>query len=430
MTKTHLGSIADIITGPFGSALHQYEYVDEGVPVIMPQDIENRNVSYEKIAHITLQKAEELSRYAVIKNDIVYARRGDIEKHAFITSSTNGAICGTGCLRVRVKDTSVNPLFLSYYLDRPETRKWIVSHAVGSNMPNLNTDILSNIPVELPSKEEQDSIVSVLECIEKQIDNNTTICFDLETMAKLLYDYWFVQFDFPDENGKPYKSSGGKMVWNEQLKREIPVRWSVASFGDCIESINTGLNPRDNFVLNTGGTIKYLTVKNLTKEGTIDFSSCDYVDESARTIIHRRSDIQIGDVLFASIAPLGRCYIIMSPPTDWDINESVFSIRPNKENMTSSFLYMSFTNDSFIKKAEGSSTGSVFKGIRIATLQGMQTLLPPKSILDRFDEQVKPLFVRKALAIEENQQLSSLRDFLLPMLMNGQVKIFTESRNG
>lgn len=430
MTKTHLGSIADIITGPFGSALHQYEYVDEGVPVIMPQDIENRNVSYEKIAHITLQKAEELSRYAVIKNDIVYARRGDIEKHAFITSSTNGAICGTGCLRVRVKDTSVNPLFLSYYLDRPETRKWIVSHAVGSNMPNLNTDILSNIPVELPSKEEQDSIVSVLECIEKQIDNNTTICFDLETMAKLLYDYWFVQFDFPDENGKPYKSSGGKMVWNEQLKREIPVRWSVASFGDWIESINTGLNPRDNFVLNTGGTIKYLTVKNLTKEGTIDFSSCDYVDESARTIIHRRSDIQIGDVLFASIAPLGRCYIIMSPPTDWDINESVFSIRPNKENMTSSFLYMSFTNDSFIKKAEGSSTGSVFKGIRIATLQGMQTLLPPKSILDRFDEQVKPLFVRKALAIEENQQLSSLRDFLLPMLMNGQVKIFTESRNG
>lgn len=430
MTKTHLGSIADIITGPFGSALHQYEYVDEGVPVIMPQDIENRNVSYEKIAHITLQKAEELSRYAVIKNDIVYARRGDIEKHAFITSSTNGAICGTGCLRVRVKDTSVNPLFLSYYLDRPETRKWIVSHAVGSNMPNLNTDILSNIPVELPSKEEQDSIVSVLECIEKQIDNNTTICFDLETMAKLLYDYWFVQFDFPDENGKPYKSSGGKMVWNEQLKREIPVSWNVASFGDCIESINTGLNPRDNFVLNTGGTIKYLTVKNLTKEGTIDFSSCDYVDEDARAIIHRRSDIQIGDVLFASIAPLGRCYIIMSPPTDWDINESVFSIRPNKKNMTSSFLYMSFTRDNFIKKAEGSSTGSVFKGIRIATLQGMQTLLPPKSILDRFDEQVKPLFVRKALAIEENQQLSSLRDFLLPMLMNGQVKIFTESRNG
>lgn len=82
---------------------------------------------------------------------------------------------------------------------------------------------------------------------------NISISHDLEAIAKLLYNYWFVQFDFPDENGKPYKFSGGKMVWNEQLKREIPVSWNVASFGDCIESINTGLNPRDNFVLNTGG---------------------------------------------------------------------------------------------------------------------------------------------------------------------------------
>lgn len=212
MIKTCLGSIADIITGPFGSALHQYEYVDEGVPVIMPQDIENRSVSYEKIAHITKQKAEELSRFTVIENDIVYARRGDIEKHAFITFSLNEAICGTGCLRVRIRDTSVNPLFLSYFLDKPETRKWIVTHAVGSNMPNLNTAILSNVPVELPSKETQDRIASVLKSIEGLIKNNNAICSDLEAMAKLIYDYWFVQFDFPDKNGKPYKSSGGKMV--------------------------------------------------------------------------------------------------------------------------------------------------------------------------------------------------------------------------
>ena len=86
-------------------------------------------------------------------------------------------------------------------------------------------------------------------------------------MAKLLYDYWFVQFDFPDENGKPYKSSGGKMVWNEELKREIPAGWDVSSFEDCVSSVNTGLNPRDNFKLNIGGKIRYLTVKNLTKEG-------------------------------------------------------------------------------------------------------------------------------------------------------------------
>ena len=95
MIKTTLGQVADIITGPFGSSLHQYEYVSFGIPVIMPQDIGNRNLSYEKIAYITQEKANELSRYLVDTNDIVYARRGDIEKHAFITDNDKGAICGT-----------------------------------------------------------------------------------------------------------------------------------------------------------------------------------------------------------------------------------------------------------------------------------------------------------------------------------------------
>ncbi len=229
MIKTTLGQVADIITGPFGSSLHQYEYVSFGIPVIMPQDIGNRNLSYEKIAYITQEKANELSRYLVDTNDIVYARRGDIEKHAFITDNDKDAICGTGCLRVRIMDKNVNPLFLSFYLNKPETKKWISLHAVGSSMPNINSEILSKVPIVLPDKREQDSIASFLDNIDNKISNNNDICSDLESMAKLLYDYWFVQFDFPDENGKPYKSSGGKMVWNEELKREIPDGWEVNS---------------------------------------------------------------------------------------------------------------------------------------------------------------------------------------------------------
>ena len=166
-----------------------------------------------------------------------------------------------------------------------------------------------------------------------------------------------------------------------------------------------------------------MTVKNLTKDGTIDFSSCDMIDTDALSIVHKRSDIMIGDILFASISPLGRCYLILNPPKDWDINESVFSIRPNYKIMTSSFLYMTFTSDTFIKKAEGSSTGSVFKGIRIAELQGLQTIIPPKEILDAFDKNVSNIFVMKENLLTENRQLAELRDFLLPMLMNGQVKI-------
>ncbi len=309
--------------------------------------------------------------------------------------------------------------YIYYLLTSLDLRGYIT----GSAQPKLNQENLANIELELPDYAIQCQVAEVLSSIDKKKENNSAICSKLESMAKLLYDYWFVQFDFPDENGKPYKSSGGKMVWNEELKREIPEGWEAVSFGECIESINTGLNPRDNFTLNTGGSIKYLTVKNLTKDGTIDFTSCDYIDEEARTIVHRRSDIKIGDILFASISPLGRCYIIMDEPEDWDINESVFSIRPKSDKMTSSFLYMCFTSERFIKQAEGSSTGSVFKGIRIAVLQELKTILPPKGILDRFDEQSHKMFAMKQNALEENKQLASLRDFLLPMLMNGQVKV-------
>ena len=157
------------------------------------------------------------------------------------------------------------------------------------------------------------------------------------------------------------------MVWNEQLKREIPKGWTAQSLSHGISDIHTGLNPRDNFVLGDGD-IQYLTVKNLTSSGMIDFSGCDTVNESARTIIHARSDISIGDILFASIAPLGRCYLIQRKPQKWDINESVFSIRANTDTFTPEFLYMYFMSDSFIKSATSSATGSVFKGIRINTL--------------------------------------------------------------
>ena len=320
---------------------------------------------------------------------------------------------------VAVANQHNNSRFLAYKFALMDLGRY----AGQSAQPGLSVETLLDVEIDVPEKDVQDDIARVLSTIDEKIENNNEICSNLEAMAKLLYDYWFVQFDFPDENGKPYKSSGGKMVWNDELKREIPAGWKAGTFGDCISSINTGLNPRDNFKLNTGGTIKYLTVKNLTKDGTIDFSSCDFIDETARSIVHRRSDIKVGDILFASIAPLGRCCIISDKPEDWDINESVFSIRPDYQKMTSVFLYMTFMSDLFIKKAEGSSVGSVFKGIRISELQDLKTVIPPKSILDSFGEQVEQIHKMTSNAVNENQQLASLRDFLLPMLMNGQVKV-------
>lgn len=301
-------------------------------------------------------------------------------------------------------------------------RNSIKNSVSGSIQDNINIDYLSQLDFKVPLKEYQDKIVAVLGTIDEKIDTNTCICAELESMAKTLYDYWFTQFDFPNTEGKPYRSSDGAMEWNDQLKREIPKGWDVFPLSYVISSINTGLNPRDNFVLGNGD-IQYLTVKNLTTSGTIDFSGCDTIDEQARAIIHKRSDISVGDILFASIAPLGRCYLIQSIPDNWDINESVFSIRRNASCVTSEFLYMYFMSDTFIKGATSSSTGSIFKGIRINTLLDTLAVIPPKDIVDEFTAQIKQLLALKEQKENENRELTELRDWLLPMLMNGQATV-------
>ena len=187
-----------------------------------------------------------------------------------------------------------------------------------------------------------------------------------------------------------------------------------------INHINTGLNPRDNFKLGKG-CIKYVTVKNLTDEGTINFNNCDIIDEEARKMVHNRSQITKGDILFASIAPLGRCVIIQEKPEEWDINESVFSIRPDYEKISSEYLYMIFMSEYFIKKAEHSSTGSVFNGLRINILENIGIIIPNKEIIDLFTNRVTSILYEKYLYEKENEELKRLRDYLLPLLMNGQV---------
>lgn len=355
-------------------------------------------------------------------DDIVFSYEATLGRYAMIPEGFYGCL-GRRLAIVRAKDSRVNPRWLYYYFFSPEWSAFIANHTVkGSTVNRISVEDYPNYPIPLPERKTQDAVVEVLSTIDQKIDNNTNLCVKLESMAKTLYDYWFTQFDFPDENGKPYCSSGGEMVWNDQLKREIPKGWDVRPLSHVISSINTGLNPRDNFILGNGD-IQYLTVKNLTTSGTIDFSGCDTVDEQAREIIHKRSDVSVGDILFASIAPLGRCYLIQNPPEKWDINESVFSIRRNASRVTSEFLYMYFISDTFIKAATSSSTGSIFKGIRINTLLDIAAVIPPKDIVTAFTTQVKTLLALKEQKGTENRELTKLRDWLLPMLMNGQATV-------
>ena len=207
------------------------------------------------------------------------------------------------------------------------------------------------------------------------------------------------------------------------MKREIPAEWQATTIGSCVEKISTGLNPRNHFVLNQNKDNRYITVKNLTEDGTIDFSDCDFVSNEAMALIHRRSDIQKGDILFASIAPLGRAYFIAQTPQNWDINESVFSIRADTNIVSPCFLYLYLRNDSTKKKMEQSSFGSIFKGIRISVINDMEIALPSLCVLKKFDEIIAPILKQQNIVDENVQALKIIKSQILPLLMNGQAVV-------
>ncbi len=399
-------------------------WTDDGIRVISALNVHNGFIDNEdQIRCVSQEIYNKWMQEEIQRNDCFLASEGASLGENTIWDSDEKVVLGQRLYAIRTNPDILDPWFFAMYMQTDTFRKQVDQVSTGSTVFGISQPVLRALKLLLPDITEQRIIGSIYRNIRQKLIINKSICADLDAMAKQIYDYWFIQYDFPGENGKPYKTNGGKLVYNEELKREIPEGWEVVSFGDCISSINTGLNPRDNFVLNAGGRIRYLTVKNLNTDGSVDFSSTDMIDEDARELVHKRSDIAIGDILFASISPLGRCHLILSEPYDWDINESVFSVKPNYDVMTSVFLYMTFMSEAFIKKAEKGSVGSIFKGIRIAELSEMKTIRPSKPVLDRFDEVVKNLFVQKNNIFAENQQLTELRDFLLPMLMNGQIKI-------
>ncbi|MGR9037626.1 MAG: restriction endonuclease subunit S, partial [Gammaproteobacteria bacterium] len=189
-----LGDFADIQTGPFGSQLHASDYVDNGIPSIMPTNIGSRlEIRTNGIAFIKEADAKRLEKYLVKENDIVYSRRGDVEKCAFIKNKQSGWLCGTGCLRVRFQSSEIEPKFCAYYLSTEEIKGWVSGNAVGTTMPNLNSSILKRLPITLPSIAEQKAIAAVLSSLDDKIDLLHRQNLTLEAMAETLFRQWFIE---------------------------------------------------------------------------------------------------------------------------------------------------------------------------------------------------------------------------------------------
>ncbi|EIJ3706647.1 restriction endonuclease subunit S [Escherichia coli] len=372
----------------------------------MPANMRDNRVDLSNISFISDEDAQRLSKYLVKEGDIVYSRRGNVTLKALIRKNEAGYFCGTGCLLLRPGNL-LDSDYLTYYLSTPKIQSWIISQAIGATMPNLNTGTLSRIPFSGPEKSVQKKISSALRAIDDKLEINNRINAELEAMAKTLYDYWFVQFDFPDANGKPYKTSGGKMEYNTTLKREIPAGWAVNTLSQ-IANITMGQSPAGESYNEDGiGTLFF--------QGSTDFGWLFPTPRQYTTSPARMA--KKGDILLSVRAPVGDMNIANA---DCCIGRGLAAL--NSKSSSDGFLFyvMKYFKQVFDRRnAEGTTFGSMTKD----DLHSLQVVCPEPGLLKRYDDIVseynKMIFTRSL----ENQDLTKLRDWLLPLLMNGQITV-------
>ena len=303
-----------------------------------------------------------------------------------------------------------NPQYL-YYKFLLSNLKYLDS---GSAQSQITIDDLKRLQLSLPPLEEQRRIVGILGAIDDKIENNRRINDNLEKQAQALYKQWFVDFEFPNEEGKPYKSSGGKMVDSEL--GQIPEGWSVCKLEDIGDIIGGGTPSKAVAEYYTKNGIAWITPKDLsvshlkfTAKGETDITELGYKNSSAK-IMPR------GSVLFSSRAPIG--YISIAK-NDICTNQGFKSVIPH--NGCTAFVYYFLLSNT--ENIESKATGSTFKEASGALMKSLELVIPSEDILEKFENIMSPIFESQEKFEAENETLATLRDTLLPKLMNGEIKL-------
>ena len=320
-------------------------------------------------------------------------------------------------------DESLSDMLFIYYLFMlPSVRKQIRATASGSKVKHTSPERIYDVKVLLPELSQQKSISKILNAIDKKIALNNAINIELENMAKLLYDYWFVQFDFPDENGKPYRSSGGEMVYNELLKRVIPKGWEVDQVGNVLKNIESGR--RD-----TGGAVKNgipsIGAENIEALGVYNFNKEKYISHDFYVKMDK-GKVKSGDVLlYKDGAYSGKVSMALDdfPHKECAVNEHVFILRTIGK-VSNYFLYLTMKRpEVYARFNRIASSKAAQPGLNQEQLKSEIILIPHHQIALKFNKIVESIMKKVASGANQNKELTALRDFLLPLLMNGQVTV-------
>jgi type I restriction enzyme S subunit len=400
----------EIKTGPFGTQLKATDYVPTGTPVINVRNIGFGSVRNAKLEYIGSETKERLKAHLLRPNDIVFGRKGAVERHAYIKSEQNEWLQGSDCIRLRFINDNINSKFVSYSLLTEKHQKWMIQHCShGATMASLNQDIIRRISLKLPKINTQNKIASMLSAYDDFIENNNRRIKILEEMAQMIYREWFVHFRFPGHE---------KVKFVDSPLGRIPESWKVESVGSICEYVSRGVTPKYEY-----GTGRYIINQKANKGSKIEEQHLKELHKDIQ--VPEAKMARIGDLLINSLGEgtIGRAHYFLGPDREWAVDQHMSICRSTYLPSTLYLYFVMNSSEGQAKIHSLKSGGTNMTTFNLSTLKSFNVLLPSRQMLEKFWQLADHLFGLKRILQKKNKVLVNTRDLLLRKLISGQVDV-------
>lgn len=399
----------ELKTGPFGTQLHASDYVEHGTPAINARNLGFGDLRTDKLDYLSDETVKRLSSHLLQPGDIVFGRKGTVERHAFIKPEYRNWFQGTDCLRLRFKSPMVNSRFASYYFSTAGHKDWIINQSShGATMTSLNQGIIGRISLRLPPPTLQAKIVAILTAYDDLLENNLRRIKILEEMARLIYSEWFVNFRFPGhERVKMVKSRLG----------DVPEGWDVRPIGQVIETLGGGTPSTENEEFWNGGRITWFSPSDLTANRAM------FISDSSKKITQlglQKSSARLFPpycVMMTSRATIG---VIAINTKEACTNQGFIICIPNQQLSAYDIYFWIQQN---LETIDNIASGATYKEIGRAEFRELLIVLPDSKTSTRFNEIVQPIGKQVENLLARNTNLRRTRDLLLPKLISGEVDV-------
>ncbi|MBW7985137.1 restriction endonuclease subunit S [Enterobacillus tribolii] len=414
---TTIGEIAEVFDGPHATP----KKLPSGPYFLSISSLDKGRLDLTKSAFLSEEDFKKWTkRVTPEKGDLLFSYETRLGEAALMPSGVRACL-GRRMGLLRFNKAKAMPEYVLYAYLSPAFQQTIKANTLtGATVDRLSISEFPNFPIRIPPLEEQKKVANLLGSIDKKIALNNRINAELEAMAKTLYDYWFVQFDFPDANGKPYKTSGGKMVYNATLKRDIPVGWNLKPILECCDVIDClhSKKPESNYFSNEH---YLLQLENIEDNGLLDMSVKYFVSHEDYINWTSRIEVKQHDIVMTNAGRIA-AFAQIPEGIKCGIGRNITAIRP--KNIKKNYFFSALSGiDIQSQIAKNLDHGAFFKSFNVKGIKLLKIIKTDNGLEDKFESLITPVIEKRQQVQHENQMLKELRDWLLPLLMNGQVTV-------